>query len=298
VNPAARHADRASVEDLLPPLRRRWRVDVMVPTDAAGTTRVAAASAADGADAVFAAGGDGTAAAVARGLAGTRTALGILPLGTANDLARALGLRRAPAEAAARAAAREARPMDLLGVGDAVVCTVGGIGIVADSAMAAGRLKGGRGPLGRVARALGGSIYRATAVAALATRRPLAEPLEIEVTAPDGATRSIALSSPGLFAANQRMCGGGLALPGVAADDDGVFELLVIQDVARPRLADAFTRLTLGLPIPASVLRVVPARAARVRHARDDVFLGDGDAVATGREFELRALPRALRVLA
>lgn len=64
-------------------------------------TELARQAAQEGVRIVVAAGGDGTIAEVAAGLAGSDSALGVLPLGTANVLALELGIPRAPAEAAA-----------------------------------------------------------------------------------------------------------------------------------------------------------------------------------------------------
>ena len=61
--------------------------------------------AADGAPLIVAAGGDGTLSAVGGALAGSDTALGILPLGTLNHLARDLGISFDLGEAAAIIAA-------------------------------------------------------------------------------------------------------------------------------------------------------------------------------------------------
>jgi YegS/Rv2252/BmrU family lipid kinase len=55
----------------------------------------------DGCRTVIAAGGDGTVLGVLNGLLGSDARLGILPLGTANDYARALGIGRLPDAAAA-----------------------------------------------------------------------------------------------------------------------------------------------------------------------------------------------------
>jgi diacylglycerol kinase family enzyme len=60
---------------------------------------------ADGVDAVLAFGGDGTINEVAQGLVGTDVSLGILPGGSTNVMARALGVPRDPVEATAFVAA-------------------------------------------------------------------------------------------------------------------------------------------------------------------------------------------------
>lgn len=93
-------------------VRLLWRVvDVLAEngvrvsierTDAPGhAERLARRAASCGAKLVVAAGGDGTIAEVANGLAGSSTRLGIIPLGTANVLARELGLSFAPRAVAA-----------------------------------------------------------------------------------------------------------------------------------------------------------------------------------------------------
>jgi diacylglycerol kinase family enzyme len=69
-------------------------------TTAAGEAQtIAANAAASGCDAVFACGGDGTAHEVLQGIVGTACALGVVPLGTANALARNLGLSLDPMKA-------------------------------------------------------------------------------------------------------------------------------------------------------------------------------------------------------
>ena len=67
------------------------------PSDATDQTKQAIA---EGCDTVFACGGDGTVHDVLQGLVGTDTALGIIPLGTANSLAHDLQLPLTPTGAA------------------------------------------------------------------------------------------------------------------------------------------------------------------------------------------------------
>lgn len=69
-----------------------WAAELRTTRAAGDATRLAREASEEGRKVVFVHGGDGTVRETARGLMGTGTALGILPGGTTNVLARALGL--------------------------------------------------------------------------------------------------------------------------------------------------------------------------------------------------------------
>ncbi len=77
------------------------RLEIAETRHSGHATELARAAAASGQRLVVAAGGDGTIAEVANGLSGSPSRLGIIPLGTANVLARELGLPFAPVAVAA-----------------------------------------------------------------------------------------------------------------------------------------------------------------------------------------------------
>ncbi|QDV32260.1 diacylglycerol/lipid kinase family protein [Tautonia plasticadhaerens] len=83
-----------------------------------------------GARLVIAAGGDGTVAAVADGLIGSDVPLGILPLGTANVLAREIGLPLGPDETCGvLASSKETATLDVMRVGGRPFFTQVGVGL-------------------------------------------------------------------------------------------------------------------------------------------------------------------------
>lgn len=99
----------------------------MVPTQAAGhATELTAQAVADGVDYVVAVGGDGTVNEVARALVDTPTALGILPLGSGNGLARHLGISMQPEKALQQLFAEQLAVIDTCYLnGTPFFCTAG-----------------------------------------------------------------------------------------------------------------------------------------------------------------------------
>lgn len=133
LNPSSGRAESivASPERLVRALDSR--LDVQVKTLREGEDIAAMASAAVGAGAsvVVAGGGDGTVSAVASALVDTPVALGILPLGTGNSLAEALGLPKDVEAACEVVANGERRAIDTARVGDRFMVLMASIGLSA-----------------------------------------------------------------------------------------------------------------------------------------------------------------------
>jgi diacylglycerol kinase (ATP) len=103
---------------------------------------LAAQAAAEQADVVIAAGGDGTIHEVAHGLVGTHSALGIIALGTMNNLAHSLQIPATIEEACAVIATGETHAIDVGKINNQFFLEVAGVGLEAAFFPAAEEMKG------------------------------------------------------------------------------------------------------------------------------------------------------------
>lgn len=214
-NASAGTADQDNIEAALAVLRRHADVKVVECADPADLHGILAQR--NGRRLVLA-GGDGSlqvavSALRTKGELTSNDPLGLLPLGTGNDLARTLGIPLDPVDAAGLVLNGRPRPLDLL-ADDAggVVVNVVHVGVGAEAAEQASGMKD---KLGKAAYALGGAVAGAQATG---------WDLRVEV---DGA--AVHEDEPVLMVGicNGRSIGGGAELAPHAEPDDGLLDVIV-----------------------------------------------------------------------
>jgi len=165
------------------------------------------------AEAVLIAGGDGSLNAVAPALLKTGLPLGILPTGTANDLARTLGIPTAIEQAADVIAAGHRRPIDIGEVNGHYFFNVASIGLSTDLASALTR---------ETKRRFGRLGYALTALRVLMQARPF----RAMIVSPEGTVR---VKTMQIAIGNGRYYGGGMAVEADATIDDGHLDLYSLE---------------------------------------------------------------------
>lgn len=270
---------------LLPELRAFFssRVAAFEYHEARGPAELrleAQAAAAAGYDRVIAAGGDGTVHAVLNGLVGAETALGVLPLGHGNDLARALGIPLDPRKAAEYLLDAPVSSIDAVQVGSRYYAGVAGMGFDAETNHRANRWSGW----------LTGHLrYFLAGLRTLASFRPL----DVDLV-----TDSEEFRGPAMWVAvaNSSCYGGGLRIAPEAALDDGILDVCVIERTSALHLLALYPSLLRGRHLRARSVRYFRCTWVQLRAPEGAVVFGDGEDL--GRvPLELRLHPAALRVL-
>lgn len=190
-----------------------WTLDVRVTWEAGDAQRLVGEALAAGYTHIVAGGGDGTLRDVAEamGLAGTSASLALLPLGTANDFAKAAGVPLEPLAALLLLDA-PARPVDLGRVGDQLFLNMatGGFGTQV-TANTSEDLK----------KVLGGAAYLFTGL----SRFSELQAASVELQGPDFQWSGDLLA---LGIGNGRQAGGGHVLCPEARIDDGLLDVSIL----------------------------------------------------------------------
>lgn len=269
-------------------LREQYDAVEIVLTLGDGDARRAAMRAVeDGCSTIFVAGGDGTLNEAVNGVAAAdaldRVTFGIVPLGTGNDFAAALGIPLEVEEALQVLLAGRTVAVDLGRVNDRLFLNTSGGGFIAEVSLAV--TPGLKTIAGRLAYLVGGAH-------ALLEY----EPVRATVIAQPGNVR-VGLGLYTFAVCNSRLIGGGRLIAPEAAIDDGMLDVCLIESMSTFEFVGLARKVAGGDHVNDPRVRYLQATSVVVEFDRDIRINTDGE-VFEARRCEYSVLPRAATFLA
>ncbi|MEU3270386.1 YegS/Rv2252/BmrU family lipid kinase [Saccharomonospora sp. NPDC006951] len=259
------------------------RLDLLAANTVDQSRALMSDSRAAGLDVLIVLGGDGAVHQAVQFCAGTDVALGVVPSGTGNDLARALGVPSA-ADAAADAVAAALRSglrrgIDLGRTGDGtwfgtVLCS----GFDASVNARANRMRWPSGP----------RRYDLAVVAELAKLRPGRLTVDTGTERWEGEAILAAIGNTGWY-------GGGIPICPSASPDDGVFDVTVVGKVSRGTLARLLPNLRSGKHVHHPAVHTLRADSVELTCEEWPAY-ADGESLGTLPK-RVTCVPGALTVL-
>jgi diacylglycerol kinase (ATP) len=259
-------------------LGRRGAAVTLTLTRAAGEGRLLAQRG-SAADLVVAVGGDGTLSEVLQGLPSPRIPVGLVPCGTGNVLAGALGLPADPEIAAEAFLAGRIQELDVARVGARLSHLVVGIGF---DAFAVREVEAHRtGPITK-------RVYAGALLRAFRRHRPV--PLRVWV---DGV--QLPETAGMVWVANTPKYAGVLRVARDTRLDDGLWEVYLFPTGRLGELLRAAARGLFG-SLPGGPIRMLRARSVRIDAAEAVPYQVDGDSGGT-TPVAIELLPERYRLI-
>jgi YegS/Rv2252/BmrU family lipid kinase len=234
---------------------------------------------AGGVDMVVIGGGDGTLNAAASGLAEVKRPFGLLPLGTANDLARTLGIPPDLEAALDIIAAGKTRAIDVGIVNDVMYFNVASIGLSAELAQKL---------TAETKRRFGRLGYVITAMRVLAGARPF----RADIISNGARARSLTLQ---IAVGNGRYYGGGNIVAKDADIDDESLRLYSLEFVKAWRMIMMLHRFRTGKHGELEEVRTLHADRFEIRTRRARPVNADGE-IVTQTPAVFTVSPKAIEV--
>lgn len=224
-------------------------------------------------------GGDGTINEVINGIVGSSVQLGLLPVGTGNDLARSLGIPFNRIDKAVEIlAGGRVEAIDAGWEGGRIFSLMVGVGFPAAVAEQANR-----------SRLRGSAAFFASVYGAL--RRMETIPVVLTL---DGATRDLRCTS--ILIQNTPFCGGGQRMAPQASLSDGLLDVVVIGPIGKANLMLHFPRVYRGTHVDHPAFSVFRARTVEIETGVELPKMLDGDILGS-TPVAAKALPAALKVI-
>jgi YegS/Rv2252/BmrU family lipid kinase len=293
INPlASRHA-RLRVEALSRECPGGCEVEIRHTNRPGHATHIARQALSLGTDMIVAVGGDGTVNEVLNATVRTGVTCGVIPAGSANDLAIQHRIPSDVDRAWATILNHEVRRIDAISVNGWIYVTGGGIGLPCDVVRRVDSLRHEHAFTWLRRLGLRHSVYAGSLVCHILSRRFRS----CQVTCRSG-NGEHDVSAIGLFVSNQPLIGRHFRPSPQACNCDGRLDVFVIRSVrTRIQILPVIVRAMFGLSSPASPgTESWSAPELLIRSEEPLSFMGDGEVRSPQAEFAVRVLPRAIRL--
>jgi YegS/Rv2252/BmrU family lipid kinase len=293
INPYAKERIGKSLVHAITKNLSQSLVEIYCTQSVEESTEVARRAAREGFDAVVAVGGDGTVNAVLNGLVGSGTALGIIPTGTANDLACYHAIPNDIRKACEILTQNHVTTIDLICVNGRYYATDGGIGVPCEIARRANAFKQDNQVGKIIGKFIGSQLYVLTALRVLLDEARRATRLTIQSNG-----NVITTDATFLMINNQHTVGKNFLLSPGAENDDGVFDVCLVEHVYDlPRVIQLLGRCVNGTHTELPFVKIWKERKIRVQTEAPMPYLADGEILEKTADFVIELHPRALNVI-
>lgn len=230
-------------------------------------------------DVVAAAGGDGTVNLMSKILCDSELPLLIIPAGSANGMAKELGIGNRIESALSLLTAGVRRKIDLLKINNIHCIHLADVGLNA-----------------RIVKRFENDVRRGMLTYAkhLLAEIFLIRQYRFHITT-DG--ESIVRKAVSLTFANASKYGTGVVINPIGKLDDGKFELVIIKPFPRAKLLSIAWKMFNGTLQTSEYAEVIRSGKASIRTSRRTTLQVDGEVIGKTRQIEVRILPGALTVI-
>jgi diacylglycerol kinase (ATP) len=283
VNPASGRGTGKAHLDRIRVLASKLGAGLCVSRKVSDLAEQARRAAEEGVERLLVAGGDGTMHYAVQGLAGTSCALGVIPLGSGNDLAGTLGAPPDLDAAVERAVSGEIRRIDLVRVGETVSVSYAGVGFDSEVTRYANEVKFLRGPL----------IYFYSVIHTLITFVPPRMRVVWDGGEFEGKVMFAVVNNLPRF-------GGGMRIAPDARIDDGLLDLVIVKEIPKSTLLSVFPKVYNGRHVDHPAVRMARTTRAEITLDRTMTLYGGGEPlreVRAGEPVVVEVVPGGLAVV-
>lgn len=268
-----------------------WPVEVFLPQDAHEAQRFCQSLDPQTTESVLVLGGDGTLNQVLPGLVHREIPVCPVPVGTANDLSKKLGICLDWELIQLLLDRRSIDPIDIVEVNGRPFATIGGMGVGAILTKEFNERRRESSIFRATTQKLKTQVYTFMSVKTILLRQDYIH--DLRITAPHFHER---LESGAIFVCNQTALGGNMTVAARAFNNDEKFDVFVLPKLNKKRMLRALMSLKEGRPPQEAIQFSSTEMIIEDMDNRDICAFGDGEHLVNSPRLEFKVMPRSLWV--